>query len=302
MKTDPRGLLALGVFGRGSRVGDRIEMLLKSGREVSPRVSPAGVTMSAAGLLAWVLFGAVAPKLIAFAEATPAFEVASVRPGSDSGGSSVRVSAQGIDYTRVPLSRIVAEAYQMPYGRISGGDSRSLGLLSDTYDIIAKADRPVPREQLMSMLQTLLAERFKLTVRHEAKAEPVYKLSVAKSGAKLKETVFEGTSSTALGPDGEMVFRNIEMWRFAAYLSGRMDRPVVDATGLAGAFDFTLKLQSLQEPLATADDDAAKRAMSDWSQSSIFTDIEKQVGLGLKADKAPVDHLIVDHVEKPDAN
>jgi uncharacterized protein (TIGR03435 family) len=294
-------LLALGMFGRGSRLSERVERLLERGREFSPRASMGRVAASVAALLGCVMAGSMAPRLIAFAQERPVFEVASVRQGADSDGASAHWNAQGIDYSRVPLSRIVAEAYQIPYARISTADARVRSLLSTPYDIVAKAERPVSREQLMLMLQALLADRFKMAAHHESKVEPVYKLTVAKGGPKLQATVFDGAATAALGPDGAQVFRNMAMWRFSAYLTGRMDRPVVDLTGLAGAFDFTLKMESLQN-LGNLSDDAAKRAASDWSASSIFSDVEKQLGLELKADKAPVDYLVIDHVEKPDAN
>jgi uncharacterized protein (TIGR03435 family) len=294
-------LLALGVFGGGSRLVDRIERLLERGRVFSPRASRGRIATSLVALLGCLIAGALAPRLIAFAQTRPAFEVASVRPGTDSEGVSMRWNAQGIEYSRAPLTRIIAEAYQIPYARISSHDSRVQGMLSMTFDIIAKAERPVPREQLMLMLQTLLADRFKMAAHHESKVEPVYKLTIAKGGPKLQETAFEDAATTALGQDGELVFRNIEMWRFSAYLTGRMDRPVVDLTELGGAFDFNLKMGSLQDA-ANVGDDAAKRAMNDWSSSSIFRDMEKQLGLELKADKGPVDYLVIDHLEKPDAN
>src|SRR5580693_4978224 len=78
MKTEE--LLALGMFGRGSRLGDRIEMLLERGRVFSPRISRLRVAISSVALIGCVIAGALAPRLIAFAQEKPAFEVATVRP------------------------------------------------------------------------------------------------------------------------------------------------------------------------------------------------------------------------------
>ena len=64
-----------------------------------------------------------------------------------------------------------------------------------------------------------------------------------------------------------------------------------------GSFDFTLRLD-----LETPPGPESKAVASDWSSSSIFTDMQKQLGLKLDADKAPVDYLVIDHAEKPDAN
>src|ERR1700722_8784443 len=73
-------LLALGMFGSGSRLGDRIEMLLERGRDFSPRTSLNRVGASAVALVGGLIGGAFTPRLIAFAQATPQFEVASVKP------------------------------------------------------------------------------------------------------------------------------------------------------------------------------------------------------------------------------
>jgi uncharacterized protein (TIGR03435 family) len=58
--------------------------------------------------------------------------------------------------------------------------------------------------------------------------------------------------------------------------------------------------------MSAGDPAAAKRsmgaAMNDWTTSSIFTDIQKQLGLKLDADKGPVDSLLIDHLEKPTEN
>jgi uncharacterized protein (TIGR03435 family) len=69
---------------------------------------------------------------------------------------------------------------------------------------------------------------------------------------------------------------------------------VVDLTGLKGSYDFTLKSNLPTE--------AEKAALSEWFSSSIFTDIQRQLGLQLETDKAPVDYLVVDHVEQPSEN
>jgi uncharacterized protein (TIGR03435 family) len=152
----------------------------------------------------------------------------------------------------------------------------------------------------MLMLQALLQDRFKLSLGHESRIQPVYELAVLKNGPKLRESDSNtGMATGAITPNG-VVFRNMTMWRFAALLTGRLDRPVVDATGLTGVYDFTLEMRSLRD-LTQLDPQAAKTIVSDWSSSSIFTDIRK-LGLGLETNKAPVDNLRIDHAEKPDAN
>jgi uncharacterized protein (TIGR03435 family) len=172
-------------------------------------------------------------------------------------------------------------------------------MLAARYDIAATAPLEVTKDQLLNMLQGLLADRFKLTLHRETKVQPIYRLVIAKGGSKLRESNTT-TPDPACKPPQCMAVHNTEMWVFAATLSGRMGRPVLDQTGLKGAYDFSLRIDVL-EGLNNGDPDIKAKAM-DWSSSSIFTDIEKQLGLKLEADKAPVDTLVIDHAEKPDAN
>jgi uncharacterized protein (TIGR03435 family) len=296
MRTD---LLALGVFGAPSRLRERIETLLSRGA-ANPGRSRLSVALLLAVPVAVVLTTSLTPRWIAFAQRLE-FEAASVRSSDDAATESfVRVNPAGIDYSRVSLMRIIAEAYQIPYVRITASGSHVRELLSETYDIRGKADHAASRDQLMLMLQALLQDRFRLSFHRESKMEPVYKLAALKEGPKLPESASDsGVASGALTPNG-VVFRNMTMWRFAAFLTGRLDRPVVDATGLTGVYDFNLQLQTLRD-LTQLDPGAAKTVANDWSSSSIFVDIRK-LGLSLEASKAPVDYLRIDHAEKPDAN
>jgi uncharacterized protein (TIGR03435 family) len=231
--------------------------------------------------------------------AAPAFEVALVKQNTVKCQGRFRYSPGAIYFADVPLSWVIGEAYRVPYSRISSSVSGVHELLlagTTFFDIAAKADREVSKEQIQQMLQNLLADRFKLTLHHENKVEPVYKLAAAKSGPKLHESTTPDEEPTAaFGPEG-FVFRNTEMPRFCGILSIYVDRPVIDMTGLGGSYDFTLKFESTQTGAE------AKFALRDWFTSSLFTDIQKQLGLQLVADKAPVDYLVVDHVEKPSEN
>jgi uncharacterized protein (TIGR03435 family) len=262
--------------------------------------------LAAAGMA--LVFGQTTPR--------PAFDVASVKLSKRPKEAGVtNVNPQGINYVGVSLRMTLAEAYNVKWPSMSSPDGRIREMLDEgTYDIAAKTDHPVPKDQLMLMLQTLLADRFKLTLHIESKVEPVYRLVVAKDGPKLKESAAGGELSVNGVPTGAgLDVHNMTMSVFSRYLTSRMGRVVVDQTGLEGQYDFVLKvggLPSLDEARAAvspnASPDAAKTAMSaalnDWSSSSVFADIQKQLGLKLEADKAPVDNLVVDHVEKPSEN
>jgi len=306
MPTESRELLAVGIFGCKSSIGDRIEILLRRGRTFSSRASLVGIGVSTILLAGLMLAGSFAPRWIAFAQQSPrpSFEVTSVKPVQRdklTGPGRLRYSPQGVDFSNVPLAWVIGEAYGVAYNRVSSSDKR----IRDTFfapegtayffDIAAKADHSIPKEQIRLMLQSLLADRFKLVAHREPRVQQVYKLVTGKSGPKLQEAAAEGEPVCSFGPDG-FVCHNVEMTRFTGMLSTLMDRPVLDATGLAGSYDFTLRFKGGLTP------QEGKAAVIEWLSSSIFPDIEKQLGLRLEADKGAVDYLMVDRVEKPDAN
>jgi uncharacterized protein (TIGR03435 family) len=309
MRIESKELLAVGIFGSRSQIGDRIELLLRRGRTFSPRASVIGVTASAAILGGLVLAGSLTPRWIAFAQQPnrPSFDVTSVKPVSRdklTGPGRLRYNPQGVDFSNVPLAWVIGEAYTVGYNRISSSDQgiRDMFFAPEGtnyfFNIAAKADHPVSKAQIRLMLQTLLADRFKLAAHVEPRVQMVYKLTVGKSGPKLSEAAAGGEPACSFGADG-FVCRNVEMTRFSGMLSTLMDRPVLDSTGLTGSYDFTLRSPGVQPGQVTQE---GKAAIGEWLSSSIFVDIEKQVGLRLEPDKAPVEYLMVDHAEKPDAN
>ncbi|HUI57010.1 MAG TPA: TIGR03435 family protein [Bryobacteraceae bacterium] len=133
-----------------------------------------------------VVFGQTAPD-------APAFEVASVKPSTKGtsvgpgGGVMIQRRLGGdpgrVDYTNVTLKIVIARAYGVKDFQISGPE----WLDSEGYDIVAKVPEGVPTSMVPAMLQRLLAERFHLAAHKETKTLPVYALTVAKGGPKLKE-------------------------------------------------------------------------------------------------------------------
>jgi uncharacterized protein (TIGR03435 family) len=166
-------------------------------------------------------------------------------------------------------------------------------LTSERYDISAKASDGATEDQLRQMLRALLADRFRLKTRLEKKERPIYALVVAKNGSKLHEASKEGDAN--FGPvGGELVFRNFSMADLADRLSARpfkLDLPVFDHTGLAGRFDFALKL--------AGDASELKHTLEGMEQGpSIFVFFQDQLGLKLESRKAAVETLVVESAEK----
>jgi uncharacterized protein (TIGR03435 family) len=262
--------------------------------------------------------GCVASVLIVAAQTSPnkpTFDVASIKPGNDKTPVVMRITPSGISYISVTVRMLIADAYGVKALSMSGADARAKDVLEDRqrYDVVAKADKAVSRAQLQLMLQSLLAERFKLSLHHESRVESVYRLTALAGESKLRAVTGDGEPACGPAPDGGAVCHDMTMAAFSDYLTSHLNRVVVDDTRLAGRYDFTLKLDGtpgynqLKETIASsADPGAAKAAiaagMNDWTSSSIFTDIQKQLGLKLDADKASVDNLVIDRVERPTPN
>lgn len=136
----------------------------------------------------------------------PSFEVASVKPAAPMTGGFIRVMMRGgpgtpdpgqITYSNVTIKNVMMNAYNVKGYQISGPE----WFESERYDITAKVPPGTTKEQFQLMLQSLLAERFKLTVHRQSKELPIYALVVAKGGPKMKESVVDPNAATAGGPN-----------------------------------------------------------------------------------------------------
>jgi uncharacterized protein (TIGR03435 family) len=209
-----------------------------------------------ASICAWVLGTYAATSQAQSVPADrPIFAVASVKPhkSGDQRPSGSVYTPNGVNFVDCAAGFIVGEAYRFPLGRVLGPgsltDQKLWGVLSESYDIVAKADRNVSKDELRLMIQSLLEERFRLSLYVQTKEAPVYKLTVAKNGPRLQEADGEGAFNILHSADA-VTFRYTDMMRFSNFLSGRVDRIVIDRTELAGTYNFTLKRS---EDLTVAD-------------------------------------------------
>lgn len=235
-----------------------------------------------------------------------AFEVATIKPVAPNAKSSRFITMQGAnrfiekDYT---LKLLIAAAYDLNPRTISGGPA---WIESDHYDIlgITPGDVRPTREEQMSMLRSLLADRFKLTFHREQKVFSIYVLEAAKNGPKLKQSSAPADDpakliSTVYPQHILLPARNATMGEFASLLQRAvLDRPVVDKTGLSGKYDFDLEWA----PDETQFGGEVPAASADAPAAPFFSAIQQQLGLRLEATKGPVEALVVDKVERPSAN
>lgn len=269
------------------------------------------------------LLGTVLSVLLHGQTATPAFEVASVKSSAADGR---RI---GMDYlpggrlvmTNLPLFIIVATAYGVPFQsspQLSGGPD---WIRAERYDIEAKAESGAltgltsgkRREKLRLMLQTLLAERFHLQVRRETKSIPVYALVPAKGGVKLQPAAIgdqdcdtpaaNGVAChTILGGQGRGLHgQAVDLSDVARYLGNFAERPVVDRTGLHGLFRIETRGWT---PLSGKPAAPGAKAEDGTELANVPTIFEAmgEVGLRLEAQRAPVDVIVIEHIEKPSGN
>jgi len=330
MRTKSREFLAVVVFGSKSRIGDRIEMLLRRHRTFSLRASRAGVVASAVVLGGLMLAGSLAPHWIAFAQEGPraAFDVASIRQKK---GASLLVHMQPspggrLTVENVPLRFLMQQSFDVEHFQILGGPD---WLKTDRYDIEAKAEgNPTGKQRLGPMLQAVLEDRFKLRFHRETRQLPVYALTAVKSGSKLpaskegsctpwsqyslstissrlpapgqKPPTFCGFLGFGVqGLDSTLDMAGASMAELTASLSYALPYSVIDKTGLAGTFEVHLKwtpdTRAVFDPIAAA-------PPADASRPTLFTALQEQLGLKLESEKGPVEVVVIDHMERPDAN
>lgn len=249
------------------------------------------------------------------------FEVASVK-SSDPNPSSplfIGMSADGamVKYTNITLQDCIRGAYRVRDFQIVGPD----WMTKARFEINARLPAGASADQIPEMLQALLAERFKLEFRREMREHRIYALVVADGGAKLKpaEAQPDNNAVRALGPDGKP--RDLMEYGFQAdgllinapaasiaslvWLMSRFTAfPVVDMTGIKGNFEFKLTFApetTSNLPAGTAPAgrvpamDAAATPIE--PVASVF-DAVKPYGLRLEARKAPIETLVVTHLEK----
>lgn len=221
--------------------------------------------------------------------ATLEFEVASVKPHPGPVTiSGLSISGTRVGETAVNLLDLVTDAYNVRYDQVSDGPNWGKGEVR--YDIQAKAPggREPSREQVRQMLQSLLANRFKLVIHRETTEIPVYALVLAKGGTKLKPSNDPTGVRVWANDNGRHMEGSVNMEFLIRQLSSASERPVVDQTGLAG--NFTITLEWTPDNFTPADTTASL---------SIFTAVQEQLGLKLEPAKASVEKLIIEHAEKP---
>ena len=253
--------------------------------------------------------------------ATPKFEVASIKPSvGGSLGTNIRLSPGGLNLRNYTPRLMIETAYRVQSFQIAGAPG---WINSDHYDIAAKAEGSPTSEQVAGpMLRALLEERFRLKLHHTTKELPVYALAVAKNGFKVQKSscapfdinkpapppgpgeklpnICGSMREGGSGLNWTLDALGISMPELARNLSLRLNRTVIDKTGVKGIFD--IHLEYARELTAGVLGVPGDSAPVDTAGLPIFTALQENLGLKLEPGKGPVEILVIDHVEQPSDN
>ena len=238
------------------------------------------------------------------------FEVAAIKPTSPewtAGRFLGMESGNRFIARNHSLKTLIAAAYNLSPHTIIGGPEWAE---SQRFDILAKTpgnSRPT-LEQQMSMLRALLAERFQLTHHLEERTLPVYSLTLARSGAKLKESVEPFTQSPA-GPPPLIFVISPQLVRLPGRFAttadlasvlqrSALDRPVLDNTGLTARYDFDLEFTPDESLFGGVLGKPPHYAHT----PGLFTAIQHQLGLRLEPTRGPVAMFVIENASRPAEN
>ena len=230
------------------------------------------------------------------------FDVASIRLSSPTqqGVQNLKARADGYTASYLPVKLMIAYMYRIPARQVIGGPR---WLEEDRYDVETKTDKRYTVDELNTMYQNMLVDRFHLKFHIETKEANAYVLTVDKKGSKMKVNEqppnynFPITFSGIGTMHGDRVRMPFLCWMLGQLLQGD-ERPVVDMTGLTGFYDFNLTYL----PQGLAQEKRSNLSQEVLDRPSLFDALKEQLGLKVTAQKGPVQYFVIDHIERPTEN
>lgn len=239
------------------------------------------------------------------ADANPSFEVVTIKPSDPNRpGKLFTVRGRQVMTINTTVSDMLSVSYGIHPRQIVGGPD---WVGSQKYDVTGEPDVPgrPSTTQLRGMIEKLLADRFKLSFHRDKKELPVYALVVGPKGPMLTRSAADpnGLPGLLFQGLGVLPARNATMEDFASVMqSAVLDRPVVDKTGLSGRYDFTLKWTPDETQFVSMGVRVPPPPDDPNAPPGLFTAIQEQLGLKFDSTKAPVEVLVIDHIEQPSDN
>jgi uncharacterized protein (TIGR03435 family) len=239
------------------------------------------------------------------------FEVATVKLSAQGGEGGIRATPGRLMIENTSLRNLITIAYKVRSSLIEGGPSWADSIL---FDVEGRVSGQAGADAMFLMLQRLLEDRFHLKLHRAARDGPVYLLTLAKGGVRLKGATcapFDANHLPALPAAGETPVNYCgrirrgkgtldaegiglvdgagpPMQSLTGQLADVLDRSVIDKTGLAGLYDIHLQWAADQADNAGG--------------PSIFTAVQEQLGLKLDGGRGPVEYMVIDRAEKPVPN
>lgn len=251
------------------------------------------------------------------------YEVSSIKPHKDDGQNfmSFNNSPDGYRTTNITMKNLVLNAFSSGLQiQITGApawadelhydvEAKFVPEVADALKKLTPDDRNFVRRYMM---QQVLKERMNFVAHVDTKEVPSYDLVVGKNGPKIKEAdpnaKDNGTMRMMQMDQGKAMIsaKGTQISNLARNLSGPAGRPVFDKTGLKGMYDVTLEYA--REPNLSANvpnggpAGNASPVPSDPAGPSLLSAIEEQLGLKLVSSRGPMQVIVIEHMDKPDAN
>jgi uncharacterized protein (TIGR03435 family) len=234
--------------------------------------------------------------------ADPGIEVATVKLSPpEARGRLYTVRGTQVMGINVTLLNAITFAFDLHERQVSGGPA---WMSTDRFEIVIKPDTPgQPNgQQIKSLFQKALADRFQLQFHKEKRELSVYAITLpANTKHKLTESASAANLPNLIFPrPGLLPARNATMANFAQVLQGAvLDRPVIDQTSIEGRYDFTLDWTPDEFQFTSF---GPRPPLPDTGKPNIFQAFQEQLGLKLESTKAPAEVLVIDKAEKPSDN
>ena len=248
-----------------------------------------------------------APRPPADSAASLEFEAASVKPFDASRGffPGIKGGPGTSDPERISFTSSLKGFLMAAYG-VGSDYIAGPGWLDASppqfYAIEATIRPGATKEQASRMLQNLLTQRFQLTMHRETRDVPLFELTVAGKGPRLREYLAGSYAANGRGfteglthqnaSDGinHAVANKVSIAQLISFLSFQLKRPVVDKTGLTGLYNYNLDFMPVLP--GTGED------VSTASAPDLITAVQVQLGMKLTAKKGPLEIIVIDHAEK----
>ena len=261
----------------------------------------------------------VRAQVAAAGASAPAFDAVSIKPNKASNDMMMITFGQdNFTGTNITLKMMLRSAYDLTtedqiVGLTGGMDSAHFDVQAkvdaDTAEALKKLSKDESAAERRTMMQAMLADRFKLKVHHETRELGMYDLTIAKGGFKLKDADPNDSYANGFkGPDGkahggmwrigmgDLTAQGVAISALASMLAQQLHKQVTDKTGLTGKYDIQLKWRPDEMP------EESHEATGGETLPSIFTALQEELGLRLESVKGPVDTIVIDHVEMPTEN